>query len=66
MARKGVPALQLAGSRDLEALLCTFVGFQLQLDFLGLWQIYPPDSSLAGAGTGVGGAAATGTGAGLG
>jgi len=31
----------LAG-RDLEALLSASVGLQLQLDLLGLWQLYPP------------------------
>jgi hypothetical protein len=46
--------------------LCALVSFQLQLDLLGLWQLYPPDSPRDGSGTGGAGAAATGTEAGLG
>jgi len=61
-----MPALQLAGGRQFEALLGALMGLQLQLDLLGLWQLYPPDSPPDGSGVGAAGAAATGTGAGLG
>jgi len=66
VARKGVPALQLAGGRDFEALLCSLVGLQLQLDLLGLCQLYSPDSPLVGSGVGGPAAAAMGIGVGLG
>jgi hypothetical protein len=46
--------------------LRALVGLQFQLDLLGLWQLYPPDSPRDGSETGGAGGAAKGTEAGLG
>ena len=66
VACKCVPALHLAGGGQFEALLRALVGLQFQLDLLGLWQLYPPDSPRDGSETGGAGGAAKGTEAGLG
>jgi hypothetical protein len=42
-----VVTLHLPSARDLEALLSAFMGLQLQLDLLGLWQLYPPIDSIS-------------------